>query len=187
MDKNTVLSLSPNQDSLEMREATLRSGGFEVVSVLCPIQARFEIEMGRCGVFVICYRVSKDEAEELTTLFRKNCPDGRVIFVTQFVTQPGQKQDVPRGTDLAVPESKGSWSCKLGKKPTIRQILRTRRKTQPGLSGCLSRHAQALNAPHLWKQISGSVAFHHVPTCASRQRRPLKATRIVLTHNENVH
>lgn len=76
-----------------MREATLRSGGFEVVSVLSPIQARFEIEMGRCGVFVICYRVSKDEAEELTTLFRKNCPDGRVIFVTH----PGQKQEVPTG------------------------------------------------------------------------------------------
>lgn len=102
MDKNTVLSLSPNQDSLEMREATLRSGGFEVVSVLSPIQARFEIEMGRCGVFVICYRVSKDEAEELTT-FRKNCPGGRVIFVTH----PGQKQEVPRGTDVAVAESKG--------------------------------------------------------------------------------
>ena len=102
MDKNTILSLSPNQDSLEMREATLRGGGFEVVSVLSPIQARFEIEMGRCGVFVICYRVSKDQAEELTRLFRKNCPGGRVIFVTQ----PGQKQEVPRGTDLAVPESK---------------------------------------------------------------------------------
>ena len=103
MEKNTVLSLSPNQDALTMREATLRSGGFRVISVLSPIQARFEIEMGRCGVFVICYRVSKEQAEELTRLFRRNCPEGRVIFVTQ----PGRMVEVPRGTDFAVPESKG--------------------------------------------------------------------------------
>lgn len=102
MDKNTVLSLSPNQDVLAMREATLRSGGLNVISVLSPIQARFEIEMGRCGVFVICYRVSKEQAEELTGLFRRNCPEGRVIFVTQA----GQNKEAPGGTDIAVPESK---------------------------------------------------------------------------------
>jgi hypothetical protein len=102
MDKNTVLLLSPNPDALAMREATLRSAGLEVISVLSPIQARFEIEMGRCGIFVICYRVSRDHAEELTRLFRKNCPTGRVIFVTP----PGHKQEVPRGTDRAVPESR---------------------------------------------------------------------------------
>jgi hypothetical protein len=86
-----------------MREATLRSGGLKVISVLSPIQARFEIEMGRCGIFVICYRISMDQAEELTTFFRKNCPEGRVIFVTE----PGQRGEVPRGTDFAVPESTG--------------------------------------------------------------------------------
>jgi len=101
MEKNTVLSLSPSQDALAKREATLRSGGLKVISVLSPIQARFEIEMGRCGVFVICYRVSKDQAEELTRLFRRNWPEGRVIFVTD----PGHRDEVPRGTDLAVPES----------------------------------------------------------------------------------
>lgn len=101
MEKNTVLSLSPNPDALAVREATLRSGGLHVISVLSPIQARFEIEMGRCGVFVICYRVSKEQAEELTRLFRRNCPEGRVIFVTDA----GHKDEVPRGIDLAVPES----------------------------------------------------------------------------------
>jgi DNA-binding NtrC family response regulator len=101
MDKNTVLSLSPNHDALAMREAALRSGGLKVISVLSPIQARFEIEMGRCGVFVICYRVSMEQAEELTKLFRKSCPRGRVIFVTQ----PGRMGKVPSDTDFAVPES----------------------------------------------------------------------------------
>jgi hypothetical protein len=74
----------------------------KVISVLSPIQARFEIEMGRCGVFVVCYRVSKEQREELTRLFRSNCPEGRVIFVTD----PGHKDEVPPGTDVAVPESK---------------------------------------------------------------------------------
>jgi hypothetical protein len=101
MKKNTVLSLSPSQDALAKREATLRRGGLKVISVLSPIQARFEIEMGRCGVFVVCYRVSKELAEELTRLFRRNCPEGRVIFVTDA----GHKDEVPRGTDLVVPES----------------------------------------------------------------------------------
>src|SRR5436305_12179038 len=103
MEKNTVLSLSPNPDALAMREATLRSGGWQVISVLSPIQARFEIEMGRCGVFLICYRLSIEQAEELTTLFRRNCPEGRIIFVTE----PAQKADIPANTDYTVPESSG--------------------------------------------------------------------------------
>jgi len=117
MDKTTVLSLSPSQDALAMREATLRGAGFKVISVLSPIQARFEIEMGRCGVFVVCYRVSKEQAEDLTRLFRRNCPEGRVIFVTDR----RHKDEVPRGTDLAVPESNGGelvlQAVKEGHKP----------------------------------------------------------------------
>jgi hypothetical protein len=103
MDRDTVLSLSPSRDALASREATLRSGGLKVISVLSPIQARFEIEMGRCGVFLICYRLSIEQAEELTTLFRRNCPEGRIIFVTE----PAQKADIPANTDYTVPESSG--------------------------------------------------------------------------------
>jgi hypothetical protein len=59
MDKKTILSLSPDQDALASREVTLRNGGMKVISVMSPIQARFEIEMGRCGVFLICYRLRR--------------------------------------------------------------------------------------------------------------------------------
>jgi len=38
MEKNTVLSLSPSQEALAKREATLRSGGLKVISVLSPIR-----------------------------------------------------------------------------------------------------------------------------------------------------
>jgi hypothetical protein len=48
MDHNMVLSLSPDQRTLASREVTLRSSGMKVISVMSPIQARFEIEMGRC-------------------------------------------------------------------------------------------------------------------------------------------
>ena len=108
MEKDTVLSLSPNQEALAMREATLRSGGLKVISVLSPIQARFEIEMGRCGIFVICYRVSRDQAEELTGLFRKNCPEGRAIFVTR---QDRSKKCLGVRISRYRNQPAGSWSC----------------------------------------------------------------------------
>ena len=103
MDKNTVLSLSSDHASLAGREVTLRNVGMKVVSVTSPMQARFEIEMGRCGVFLVCYRTSKSAADDLTRLFRKRCPQGRIIFVME---QPGGRR-IPVETDVALPESSG--------------------------------------------------------------------------------
>ena len=103
MDKNSVLSLSSDHPALSSREATLRNGGMKVVSVTSPIQARFEIEMGRCGVFLVCYRLSKSAADDLTRLFRKRCPQGQIIFVME---QPGDDR-MPVETDVALPESSG--------------------------------------------------------------------------------
>jgi hypothetical protein len=101
MDQNTVLSLCPDQRALTSREVVLRTGGMKVISVTSPIQARFEIEMGRCGVFLICYRLSPITAGELTTLFRRHCPEGLIIFVTEV---PGDKR-VPAEANIAVQES----------------------------------------------------------------------------------
>lgn len=103
MDRNTVQSLSSDHAVLATREVTLRNGGMKLISVTSPVQARFEIEMGRCGVFLVCYRLSKWAADDLTQLFRKRCPQGQIIFVTE---QPGDAR-VPVGTDVALPESSG--------------------------------------------------------------------------------
>jgi hypothetical protein len=103
MQKDTVLSLSPNKAALDSRESALRSRGMKVISVMSPIQARFEIEMGRCGVLLICYRLSGTDANYLAKLFRKSCPDGIVVFVTE----PSSDHDLPPGTDFVVPESAG--------------------------------------------------------------------------------
>ena len=103
MDENTVLSLCSDQRVLASREVTLRNGGMNVISVISPIQARFEIEMGRCGVFLVCYRLSKITADDLTRLYRQCCLQGRIVFVTEL---PGDDR-VPIETDIVLPESKG--------------------------------------------------------------------------------
>jgi hypothetical protein len=87
----------------------------EVVSVMSPIQARFEIEMGRCGIFLICYRLSPIAADELTTLFRRRCPQGQIIFVTEL---PGDVR-MPTEADVTVPETGGPDNIlrALGREP----------------------------------------------------------------------
>ena len=80
-NKNTVLSFSRDQDSLARREEALRNGGFEVISVKTESQARFEIEMGRCGVLVVCYTAGVGAIQDLTKLFRRRCPAGSIVFV----------------------------------------------------------------------------------------------------------
>jgi hypothetical protein len=103
MDANVVLSLSPDRAVLASREMALRNGGMKVISVMTPIQARFEIEMGRCGILLICYRLLEDAANQLARLFRAYCPDGQIVFVTQL---PGDER-APAEADITLPESSG--------------------------------------------------------------------------------
>ena len=79
--ENTVLSLNPDGQTLRGQEAALRESGFEIICVSTPLQARFEIEMGRCGIFVSSYITPLPIYRSLADLFRRNCPDGLVIFV----------------------------------------------------------------------------------------------------------
>jgi hypothetical protein len=115
MDNNTVLSLSPDQRALASREVTLRSGGMKVISVMSSIEARFEIEMGRCGVFLICYRLSPIAADELSSLFRRHCPQGQIIFITELPDDVS----APTEADVTVPETSGPENLlrALGRQP----------------------------------------------------------------------
>jgi hypothetical protein len=81
--ENTVLSLNPDGEMLAPHEAVLRESGFEVISVATPLDARFEIAMGRCGVFLASSVTSFAICRDLSGLFRQSCPDGLVAFVTQ--------------------------------------------------------------------------------------------------------
>jgi hypothetical protein len=102
MDENKVLAFSPDKTAMRKREAALRNGGFEVFSANTESEARFEIEMGRCGIFLICFRTPPQQTKELTDLFRKYCRSGRVIFVMHDA-----RDTFAADADLLVRESNG--------------------------------------------------------------------------------
>ena len=95
----TVLSFSNDPKHLHEREAAIRNAGFGVISVASEIAARFEIEMGRCGVLLICYTIPPIVSDELASLFRRSCPGGLIIVVLN--QQPASEADV------AIPASDG--------------------------------------------------------------------------------
>jgi len=81
--ENTVLSLNSDRHSLVRQEADLQKDGFTVISVSSAIQARFEIEMGRCGTFLISYITPLAIYSDLASLFRRSCPDGLIVFIAE--------------------------------------------------------------------------------------------------------
>lgn len=99
----TVLSFTNDPEHLLEREAAIRNSGFAVVSVSSEVAARFEIEMGRCGVLLICYTIPPPVARELAGLFRASCPDGLIIVVTTDQKTVLSNLD----PDLIVPASDG--------------------------------------------------------------------------------
>jgi hypothetical protein len=101
MDQKKVLSVCSDRETLGGRETALRQAGFEVVSVLTETQARFEIEMGQCGVLLMCFRLFPEQVQELARLFRKNCPDGRIVFVM------GEEHESPIDADFVLRDMDG--------------------------------------------------------------------------------
>jgi len=81
--ETTVLSLNPDRKALLGYESALRQNGFEIISVDSPLGARFEIEMGRCGFFMSSYVTPLPIYQGLASLFRRYCPNGRVVFLAQ--------------------------------------------------------------------------------------------------------
>jgi hypothetical protein len=79
--EQTVLSLNPDGHTLLSQEAALRENGFEVISVSSPMQARFEIEMGRCGILMTSHITPVSIFSDLVSLFRRSCPPGLVVYV----------------------------------------------------------------------------------------------------------
>jgi hypothetical protein len=87
MRERTVLSLSFDQENLHRRADLLKYSGFDVISVYSPTQARFEIEMGQCGIFISCALVPDVVNADLFGLFKRFCPDGVVVHVTSSRSQ----------------------------------------------------------------------------------------------------
>jgi hypothetical protein len=102
--ESKILSLSYDPEKLQQREAALRSHGFEVKSVYSPGQARFEIEMGTCGIFVTCAQIPDIVNRDLMDLFRRYCgANGVIIFVAADNSRSNSPYE-PHG-DVRIPQS----------------------------------------------------------------------------------
>ncbi len=83
MIDNTVLSLNPDGRILSGQESALRESGFTVISVSTPVQARFEIQMGRGGIFLLSYLSPPLISVDLIRFFKEARPQGIVAFISQ--------------------------------------------------------------------------------------------------------
>jgi hypothetical protein len=92
--ETTVLSLNPDRQSLLNHESALRESGFVVTSVYSPLQARFEIEMGRCGVFLTSDITPFVIYQDLANLFKRSCTGAVVAYVAR------QPDDAVPGADI---------------------------------------------------------------------------------------
>ncbi len=78
---NTVLSFSFRKGLLPPRQAALRDAGYKVFSTTSEACVRFEIQMGQCGVLLLCYTVPEPIQHELVRLFKRSCEDGVIAYV----------------------------------------------------------------------------------------------------------
>jgi len=88
MQHDTILSVSPDVRVLQVREHAMQAEGFVVTSVTSESAAMFEIEMGRCGVLVLCHLLREDAQRSLSQHFRKYCSEGTVIGIVRPPNKP---------------------------------------------------------------------------------------------------
>jgi hypothetical protein len=91
MNVELVLSFSAQQDLLARRESALLDIGYQVFSTESEARARYEIEMGQCGVLLLCYTVHQNAHRDLAESFRRNCQNG----IIAFVMHPSLRQPSP--------------------------------------------------------------------------------------------
>jgi hypothetical protein len=82
LHRRRVLSVGSIPELLSLRQAVLKSAGFEVFSTGKPLEAATRIRAGDCAVLLLCYSVSDEWRQVLVRDFREHCPDGRVVAIT---------------------------------------------------------------------------------------------------------
>ena len=83
----TVISFSYEKTLLDGRESALRSAGYNVFSTSSESCVRFEIQMGQCGILLLCYTIRDAVHHDLSCLFAQHCPEGVIAFVMHPVYQ----------------------------------------------------------------------------------------------------
>lgn len=82
LPKLRVVSVGTLPELLSLRHAVLEGAGFQVLSTSKLEEALLRIENGTCGVLLLCYSLDDDILRRLATQFRKSCPDGRIVALT---------------------------------------------------------------------------------------------------------
>ena len=97
MTSGTVLSLGANAELLWLREVVLQHAGFNVFTTSNPKQAVLKIQAGNCGVLLLCYSLESEFRRKLANEFRKSCPEGRIVLITN-----DKLSELPADTDALV-------------------------------------------------------------------------------------
>ena len=97
MLSRTVLSLGSNAELLWLREIVLRHAGFNVFTTSDPKQAILKIQAGNCGVLLLCHSLEDEFRHELANEYRKCCPEGRIVAITN-----DKVSELPPNTDALV-------------------------------------------------------------------------------------
>jgi len=77
-----IISIGFHPELLWLRESVLRNAGFDVLTTVDLKEGIAHIERGHCGVLLMCYTLPLLARKRLAENFRSNCPDGRIITVS---------------------------------------------------------------------------------------------------------
>ena len=94
-----VLSLGTNPELLYLRDAVLRSAGFDVLTTLDPNEGLSMIEGGQYGILLLCYSLPLPARKRLAETFRAECPHGRIVSITNEKGEPEFADLVVYGMD----------------------------------------------------------------------------------------
>jgi hypothetical protein len=83
-----VLSIGNDPELMWLRDAVLRSAGFDVLTTLDLKDGLSRIENGYCGVLLMCYSLPLLSRKRLAETFRANCPQGRIVTITNEKGEP---------------------------------------------------------------------------------------------------
>lgn len=82
MPAQKVISVGTDRELLWLRNAALKSAGFDVESAEHHDHALAAIQRGDCVTLLVCYSLTDPIRQVLAEEFRKHCPDGRIVEIT---------------------------------------------------------------------------------------------------------
>jgi DNA-binding NtrC family response regulator len=80
----TILSVGEDPQLLSLREAVLRTAGFNVLTV-SDLEAAFsQMDHGNAVVLLLCYSLPVEVRRQLAKQFRERCPTGHIVAITNM-------------------------------------------------------------------------------------------------------